>query len=95
MILASNSVILKAFQLMLDILHWVFNLLGVPNIFSLLSRIIGNSAFQNVVSVFRTWLSYIFYFFPKEILGGFLAITLVIFLARIALAIFRVITDLL
>lgn len=76
---------------------WIASLLfpGVPNIFGQINTFINNVANSNIISTFRTWLGYIFYFIPWSFVRVLLLAAISLIILRIVFALFRVITDLL
>lgn len=87
--------ILGFLNLVLAVGTWFFRLLGVPTVLPYVQSVINSNGLSYLVSTFHNWLSWVFYFVPKQLVLVLIGCTLVFWILRIFMALFRVITDLL
>ena len=87
--------ILTFLNVVLSVGTWFFTLLGVPTVLPKVQAIINSNGLSTLISTFHNWLSWLFYFIPKELITTLIGCVLVFWILRIFMSIFRVITDLL
>lgn len=87
--------ILSFLNIVLSVGNWLLLSLGVPNILPKIQALINSEGFSTFVTTFHGWLSWVFYFVPKQLILVLIGATLVFWILRIFMALFRVITDLL
>lgn len=87
--------ILTFLNIVLSVGNWLFTLLGVPTVLPYIQAIINSNGLSTFINTFHSWLSWVFYFVPKELVLVLIGATLVFWILRIFMALFRVITDLL
>lgn len=85
--------ILTFLNITLSIGTWLFRLLGVPTILPKLQAVLNNNSFMSFITSFRNWLSWIFYFVPKDLVSLLCAAAIALGVVRIFIAIFRLIID--
>lgn len=68
---------------------------GLSGIFALFNNTFSLASLGPYITTFRSWLGVLFYFFPFSFLKPFIITTLLLWIARIVMSIFRIITDLL
>lgn len=87
--------ILTFLNIVLSIGDWLFSMLGVPTVLPTIQAILNSNGLSSFINTLHNWLSWVFYFVPKELVILLIGATLVFWILRIFMALFRVITDLL
>ena len=87
--------ILTFLNIVLTVGTHFFSALGVPTVLPHVHAIINSGSLSTFISTFHSWLSWIFYFIPKGLIVTLIGCVLVLWILRIFMSLFRVITDLL
>ena len=87
--------ILLILNLILSVGNAFFTLLGVPTILPVVQNLLNSSQTSGIVSTFHSWLSWVFYFIPVNLVIVLVGATICFWILRVFFSLFRVITDLL